>query len=188
METKHVLECGYNCHSACSELVIQCRPQRRWSPDSLSVTDSEAESISKYSVHSQQQRASFDRHFDDNNSINSSNSRKPRLLDNNDLPRSVSSSKLLDESVLKSPTFSGTKNNNKAYRKSLKQQLQHQQQQHGDVIMSPHATAKAFTRLVARSRAFFYIGKFIHDIYSWKNNNSSLFICLLWMCSCRVYI
>ncbi|RCI03840.1 peroxisome- protein [Rhizopus stolonifer] len=32
-------------------MVIQCRPSRRYSPDSLSITDSEAESLSKYSAH-----------------------------------------------------------------------------------------------------------------------------------------
>ncbi|KAL0078635.1 hypothetical protein J3Q64DRAFT_1810975 [Phycomyces blakesleeanus] len=41
-------ECNYSCHEKCSEMVVQCRASRRFSPDSLSVTDSEAESISKY--------------------------------------------------------------------------------------------------------------------------------------------
>ncbi|CAO3654567.1 unnamed protein product [Mucor hiemalis] len=191
-------ECGYNCHVACSDMVIQCRPTRRLSPDSLSVTDSEAESVSKYSVHSH--CASFDRYLDDNKSTHSNSSRKhPKMLE--DLPRTSSSSKLLDESVLKSPTFStgstsGPPPNNdlrskaslnKAYRKSLKQKLQQHSNGNGhsnDITMSPHATAKAFTRLVARSKAFFYIGKSIHDIYSWKNNAYSLLVCLFWVCSC----
>lgn len=194
------LECGYNCHVACSDMVIQCRPTRRLSPDSLSVTDSEAESVSKYSVHSH--RASFDRYLDDNKSTHSNSSRKhPKMLE--DLPRTSSSSKLLDESVLKSPTFStgstsGPPPNNdlrskaslnKAYRKSLKQKLQQHSNGNGhsnDITMSPHATAKAFTRLVARSKAFFYIGKSIHDIYSWKNNAYSLLVCLFWVCSCKM--
>ncbi|KAI9251411.1 integral peroxisomal membrane peroxin-domain-containing protein [Phascolomyces articulosus] len=44
----HCVECEYNCHEECSKMVVQCRPPRRISPDSLSVTDSEAESLSKY--------------------------------------------------------------------------------------------------------------------------------------------
>lgn len=132
-------------------MVIQCRPPRRRSPDSLSVTDSEAESSTKYS-----HRTSMDRHVDDNNS-NSSNARK-RVLDS------------------KPPTEEKL---NKSHRKSLKQQLQH------EGSMSPHATAKTFTRLVARSRAFFYIGKLVHDIYSWKRTSCSLLVCLFWISSCK---
>lgn len=141
----------------------------------------------------------------DNHSIHSTSSRKPSsriLLDSDDIPRNLSSSKLLDESAqaLKSPTFpttpssmtsSITANNdsskkNKSYRKSLKQQLQQQQQKSSSSEMSPHATAKAFTRLVARSRAFFYIGNYIHDIYSWKKPVHSIFFCLFWICSCKI--
>lgn len=200
-------ECGYNCHTACSDMVIQCRPPRRWSPDSLSVTDSEAESISKYSLHSHTNRNSLSYNTDDNNS-NTSSSRKNRTLATDILPppnsltRSLSSSKI--EEPLKSPTFSGTTYNNgnsndqllgsqrskttlnKSYRKSIKQQLQKQQvQKNSDVdLLSPHATAKAFTRLVARSKAFFYIGKSVHDVYNWKNKTSSILVCLFWICSC----
>jgi hypothetical protein len=187
-------------------MVIQCRPPRRWSPDSLSVTDSEAESVSKYSVHSytnnNSNRNSVDRYNEDANST-SSTSRKPRTSDiipPNSLTRTLSSSKLVDE-PMKSPTFSGTSNSNeqllgnthqrskstlnKSYRKSLKQQLQKHQLSKSDMdLMSPHATAKAFTRLVARSKAFFYIGKSIHDIYSWKNKMYSMVVCLFWVCTC----
>jgi hypothetical protein len=131
-------------------MVIQCRPPRRRSPDSLSVTDSEAESVTKYS-----HRTSLDRLVDDNNSNSSG---RKRILD----------SKLLED-----------KSANKSHRKSLKQQLQH------EGSMSPHATAKAFTRLVARSRAFFYIGKIVHDIYSWKQKSYSLLVCLFWILSCK---
>lgn len=188
-------------------MVIQCRPPRRWSPDSLSVTDSEAESVGKYSVQSytnnnNSNRNSFDRYNEDTNST-SSTSRKHRVSDiipANSLSRTLSSSKLIDEPV-KSPTFSGTNSNseqllgnthqrskstlNKSYRKSLKQQLQKQQLSKSETdLMSPHATAKAFTRLVARSKAFFYIGKSMHDIYSWKNKTYSALVCLFWISTC----
>lgn len=187
-------------------MVIQCRPPRRWSPDSLSVTDSEAESVSKYSLHSHTNRNTLNYNTDDNNS-NTSSSRKHRTLSSDILPppnsltRSLSSSKI--EEPLKSPTFSGTTYNgtsndqllgsqrskttlNKSYRKSIKQQLQKQQlQKSSDVdLLSPHATAKAFTRLVARSRAFFYIGRSIHDVYNWKNRTNSVLVSLFWICSC----
>jgi hypothetical protein len=190
-------------------MVIQCRPPRRWSPDSLSVTDSEAESVSKYSVHSSytnnnnnSNRNSLDRYNEDTNSTSSA-SRKHRASDiipPNSLSRTLSSSKLVDEPI-KSPTFSGASNNseqllgnthqrskstlNKSYRKSLKHQLQKQQLSKSEMdLMSPHATAKAFTRLVARSKAFFYIGKSIHNIYSWKNKMYSSLVCLFWICTC----
>ncbi|KAG2229219.1 hypothetical protein INT48_001887 [Thamnidium elegans] len=173
----HCTECGYNCHTSCSDLVIQCRQPRRLSPDSLSVTDSEPESLSKY-------RTSYDRHLDDTNSSTHSSTRKPRKLDTSDLTRSHSSSKLLEDALLKSPTTTTTSNKNKAFRKSLKHQLQ----QHNDSNMSPHATAKAFTRLVARSKAFFYVAKFIYDIYSWKNKFFSVLVCLFWMATCLIYV
>ncbi|KAI9248459.1 hypothetical protein EDC94DRAFT_349360 [Helicostylum pulchrum] len=173
----HCAECGYNCHTSCSDLVIQCRQPRRLSPDSLSVTDSEPESLSKY------RSTSYDRHLDDtNSSTHSSSARKPRKLDTSDLNRSQSSSKLLEDALLKSPTTTATTatNKNKAFRKSLKHQLQ----QHNESSMSPHATAKAFTRLVARSKAFFYVAKFIYDIYSWKNKLFSILVCLFWIATC----
>ncbi|KAI7891014.1 uncharacterized protein EV154DRAFT_233627 [Mucor mucedo] len=148
----HCTECGYNCHTFCSDMVIQCRPPRRRSPDSLSVTDSEAESVTRHS-----HRTSLDRLVVDDNNSNSSG--RKRLLDG---PKTM-----MDEKAA-----------NKAHRKSLKQQLQH------EGSMSPHATAKAFTRLVARSRAFFYIGKLVHDIYSWKQRSYSLLACLFWISTC----
>lgn len=174
----YYIECGYNCHTSCSDLVIQCRQPRRLSPDSLSVTDSEPESLSKY------RSTSYDRHLDDtNSSTHSSSARKPRKLDTSDLNRSQSSSKLLEDALLKSPTTTATTatNKNKAFRKSLKHQLQ----QHNESSMSPHATAKAFTRLVARSKAFFYVAKFIYDIYSWKNKLFSILVCLFWIATCK---
>lgn len=93
------------------------------------------------------------------------------------MTRSQSSSKLLEDALLKSPTS----NKNKAFRKSLKHQLQ----QHNESSMSPHATAKAFTRLVARSKAFFYVAKFIYDIYSWKNKLFSILVCIFWIATCK---
>ncbi|KAG1556304.1 hypothetical protein G6F49_006389 [Rhizopus delemar] len=132
-------ECGYNCHIACSDKVIQCRPPRRWSPDSLSVTDSEPDSISKYSTSkTNTTRPSLDslRYLDDENIT-----RKPRSTSNlyDDIPsRSL---KNIDE-PLKSPTLL---TNNKPYRKSIKYQLQKSSK--ADHNMSPQATAKAFTRL-----------------------------------------
>lgn len=145
-------------------MVIQCRPPRRVSPDSLSVTDSEAESVSKYSLHS------YNTHR---------NSMDNRLEDN------TRSSKM--EEPLKSPTIYPQRNNlNKTYRKSLKNQLQKQQQQMSDIeLVSPHATAKAFTRLVARSSAFFYLAESIQSIYNWNNKLYSTLTCLLWIFTCK---
>ncbi|KAI8643411.1 hypothetical protein BD408DRAFT_414868 [Parasitella parasitica] len=202
----HCTGCGYNCHTACSDMVIQCRPTRRLSPDSLSVTDSEAESVSKYSLPSHTNRSSLNYNTDDNNS-NASSSRKRKTSDiilppPSSLTRSLSSSKI--EEPLKSPSFSGTTFNNgsnseqllgsqrnkttlnKSYRKSIKQQLQkHQLIKNSDLdLLSPNATAKAFTRLVARSKAFFYIGMSIYDVYSWKNRANSTLVSLFWICSC----
>ncbi|KAI8375621.1 hypothetical protein EDC96DRAFT_495953 [Choanephora cucurbitarum] len=185
-------ECGYNCHIACSDMVIQCRPARRYSPDSLSITDSEAESVSKYSVHSVANRHSLERHnsntLDDNMSTGSNSRKHSGRID--------LVNRKLDE-PLKSPT-SGTQtiNNshepysrsskhslNTSYRKSLQHQLQSLKLSSTDT-MSPHATAKAFTRLVARSKAFFYVGSFIYDVYSWKNKIHSMLVCLLWISIC----
>ncbi|EIE77538.1 hypothetical protein RO3G_02242 [Rhizopus delemar RA 99-880] len=129
---------GVQC-TACSDKVIQCRPPRRWSPDSLSVTDSEPDSISKYSTSkTNTTRPSLDslRYLDDENIT-----RKPRSTSNlyDDIPsRSL---KNIDE-PLKSPTLL---TNNKPYRKSIKYQLQKSSK--ADHNMSPQATAKAFTRL-----------------------------------------
>ncbi|CAO3668423.1 unnamed protein product [Rhizopus microsporus] len=171
-------ECGYNCHLTCSDKVIQCRPTRRWSPDSLSVTDSEPDSISKYSA--SKARPSLDslRYLDDDTG---SIGRKPRSTSNmyDDMPPSRSM-KNLDES-LKSPTLLS---NNRSYRKSLKQYLQKTNTLGDTDDMSPQATAKAFTRLVARSRAFFYLAEFVYDIYCWKNSLHSLFVALFWISTC----
>ncbi|KAG1448215.1 hypothetical protein G6F56_009009 [Rhizopus delemar] len=131
-------ECGYSCHTTCSDKVIQCRPSRRWSPDSLSMTDSEPDSISRYSSASKSVRPSLDslRYLDDETSVN----RKPRSTSN----LHDGTLKALDE-PLKSPT-----SNNKSYRKSLKQQLVKSKAYIDLDSVSPQATAKAFTRLVAR--------------------------------------
>ncbi|KAI8382317.1 hypothetical protein BD560DRAFT_420904 [Blakeslea trispora] len=188
-------ECGYNCHTTCSDMVVQCRPARRYSPDSLSITDSEAESVSKYSVHSIVNRHSLERHNsntqDDNISTGSNGRKHTGQFD--------MANRKLDE-PLKSPSLfsSGTQTNNNShepysrsnkhslntsYRKSLQHQLQSLKLSSTDT-MSPHATAKAFTRLVARSKAFFYLGASIYDIYSWKNKTHSLLACLLWISIC----
>ncbi|CAO3702278.1 unnamed protein product [Rhizopus stolonifer] len=165
-------ECGYSCHTTCSDKVIQCRPSRRWSPDSLSMTNSEHDSISRYSSASKSIRPSLDslRYLDDETSVN----RKPRSTSN----LYDGTPKTLDE-PLKSPT-----NNNKSYRKSLKQQLVKSKAYIDLDSVNPQATAKAFTRLVARSSAFFYLTRLLNDIYCWKNTYSSLFICLFWISIC----
>ncbi|KAI7903322.1 uncharacterized protein BX663DRAFT_508218 [Cokeromyces recurvatus] len=160
-------ECGYSCHVHCSDMVIQCRIPRRLSPDSLSVTDSEAESVvSKYS-----QRNSLER-FNSTSSIEDSRSRKKSI-----------------EEPVKSPIFSNTTKELsrtlkiESYRKSLKQRLQ--KNNNSDMIeISPHSTAKVFTRFVARSRAFFWIGQWWYDIYNWKNKWHSFIVCIIWVCSC----
>ncbi|ORE02809.1 hypothetical protein BCV72DRAFT_214500 [Rhizopus microsporus var. microsporus] len=140
-------ECGYNCHLTCSDKVIQCRPTRRWSPDSLSVTDSEPDSVSKYSTNKARPSLDSLRYLDDDTG---SIGRKPRSTNNmyDDIQPSRSM-KNLDE-PLKSPTLLS---NNRSYRKSLKQHLQKINALGDTDGMSPQATAKAFTRLVARSRA-----------------------------------
>ncbi|KAI9486924.1 MAG: hypothetical protein EXX96DRAFT_475890 [Benjaminiella poitrasii] len=123
-------ECGYNCHVECSDMVIQCRPVRRTSPDTLSVTDSEAESvISRYS-----HRNSLER-FNSTSSLDDSRTRTPN-------------------EPLKSPVFPSSKDSNNSnsnakqysYRQSLTQRLQ-RRTNHGEI--SPHAIAKAFTRWTA---------------------------------------
>jgi hypothetical protein len=196
------------------------------------VTDSEAESLSKYSTQSPRQSIDNAR-FTSDLDLNGVGSRRPRRLSSHnildELPpitRSLSSSKIAshphsilnssnnnqnissspNEEALRSPTFSGTasiaseilSNNrpkhslNKSYRKSLKQQLQTKHMppsgSSSNDLMSPHATAKAFTRLVARSRAFFNVRHVFYDIYQWKKNVHSVFVCFIWTSLCKLII
>ncbi|KAI9496012.1 hypothetical protein BDB00DRAFT_882235 [Zychaea mexicana] len=169
----HCIECGYNCHEECSKMVVQCRPPRRISPDSLSVTDSEAESLSKYTSPrgSMHQDDIFLQHASSNHSHSNHHNNKKRT------PPAVDTT----TEALRSPTFSTatsntttTLNNNnnndhahrpsptlsssvKAYRKSLKQHVQNtivqavpvtskivSNNQYG--VLSPQTTAKAFAR------------------------------------------
>ncbi|KAI8384830.1 uncharacterized protein BYT42DRAFT_592880 [Radiomyces spectabilis] len=137
---------GVHC-SACSEMVVQCRPSRRLSPDSLSVTDSEAESVSKYSTTSPR------------GSIDIPHQRQPSILnvmDESSRPGIKRSSTMTSEHTkveepLRSPTDIHSRplssSSAKSYRKALKQHVQ------TDAVLSPQATAKAFTRLVAQTSA-----------------------------------
>lgn len=162
-----IKECGYNCHEQCSKMVVQCRPPRRVSPDALSVTDSEAESVSKYTS----PRSSFD-------------TRHLPLTDDHAKQTS------LEDKGLRSPTV-------KAYRKSLKHHVQNTIVAAGqqplnlktqDTLaspLSPHITAKAFTRVVARSRFFFNLSQRIYDVYSWQYPPVSAAWVILWVLSCK---
>ncbi|KAI8148147.1 hypothetical protein BJV82DRAFT_594759 [Fennellomyces sp. T-0311] len=180
----HCIECGYNCHDECSKMVVQCRPPRRISPDSLSVTDSEAESLSKYTS----PRGSM--HQDD------IKKQRPTILEQHQS----------SDDVLRSPTFSTTSTNNlkpsptlsssvKAYRKSLKQHVQTTiitavpvsakiVSNNANGVLSPQNTAKAFARVVARSRAAFTVSQWIYDIYAWKHTLTSTSCVMAWIALC----
>ncbi|KAF7724957.1 hypothetical protein EC973_000538 [Apophysomyces ossiformis] len=141
------MECGYRCHNDCSEMVVQCRP-RRFSPDSLSITDSEAESLSKFTT---SPRASMD---------------TPRLDDRQKRSEDINGAR---NGINDHAYHYKTKPNTpvKAYRKSLKQHVQNTilttaplvaaieptptstttYTTSFDAILSPHTTAKAFSRL-----------------------------------------
>ncbi|ORY94157.1 integral peroxisomal membrane peroxin-domain-containing protein [Syncephalastrum racemosum] len=168
-------ECGYNCHEQCSKMVVQCRPPRRVSPDTLSVTDSEAESVSKYTS----PRSSFDtRHLPLNDDHAYSTKQQQH--------QHQQTATTLEEKGLRSPTV-------KAYRKSLKYHVQNTivaagQQPALNIktqdILSPQTTAKAFTRVVARSRFFFNLSQRIYDVYSWQCPPISAAWVLLWILCC----
>lgn len=196
-------ECGYNCHEECGKLVVQCRPPRRVSPDSLSVTDSEAESM--YSS----PRTSVDgggRHALMTHSEDVRHSKRtpprvdpspdevvlsPTLSDagsvissskNNEHQRQNTTPKSFSQPVITNPV--------KAYRKSIKQHAQ-------DTIVStsnhanrrdalnPHTFAKTFARLVARSRAFFTTTQRIYEIYSWQHPPTSIGCVVAWIAVCE---
>ncbi|KAI8976905.1 hypothetical protein BDB01DRAFT_764259 [Pilobolus umbonatus] len=168
-------ECNYHCHIQCSDMVIQCRPPRRISPDYLSVTDSEAESIKYHSP-----RQSIDLRYSTDDSLSTSSSHRRRTM-SSDLKESDHSS---SEQMILAHSHRTKSNLNKSYRKSLQKQLQSKlyipEQQN---LMSPNATAKAFTRLVARSKAFFYLTQKMDDIYNW-NTPMSIVICIQWITLC----
>ncbi|KAI9281197.1 hypothetical protein BY458DRAFT_499870 [Sporodiniella umbellata] len=170
-------KCGYSCHISCSDKVVQCRTFRRWSPDSLSMTDSEPDSISRHSAN-KSLRPSLDslRYLEEEGSTDRKSKTAITLYDDA-LSRSFKS----PEEPLKSPSLLS---NNKAYRKSLKQQLQKSKAYIDMDAVSPQATAKAFTRLVARSRAFFSLVTLFNEIYYWKSALRSLSICFLWTSIC----
>ncbi|KAI9314471.1 hypothetical protein BX666DRAFT_1862360 [Dichotomocladium elegans] len=156
-QSVHCTECGYNCHAECSKLVVQCRSLRRVSPDSLSVTDSEAESLSKYPAPARHSMSPT-------STVHASDERPPRqrtlsIPDPPDRPQHRSAPEYLD-GTLRSPTLpSGVA----AYRKSIKQHVQNtiiaavpfSSSINASGALNPQTTAKAFTRVVARSRAFF---------------------------------
>jgi hypothetical protein len=81
----------------------------------------------------------------------------------------------------------------KTYRKVLKQHIQHSLPptvpgETGDTLvmtMTPQQMAKAFTRLVARSRAFFHLSRYFYDVYDWKSPSKSLIYVGLWTLLCK---
>lgn len=187
---------------------MQCRKLRRISPDSLSVTDSEAESLSKYT--SPPPRTSIDsRSFLD----------KKRLADPPDpgrtppaLQQHRSPSDFDATNPLRSPTFSGAgsvkggesgaqhspsslSTSVKAYRKSLKHHVQNSLLAAAggvngtaagtEATVSPQTMAKAFTRVVARSRMFFYATHHAYDIYNWEHQPRSAVFVALWIAICK---
>ncbi|KAI9302304.1 integral peroxisomal membrane peroxin-domain-containing protein [Cunninghamella echinulata] len=252
-------ECGYHCHETCKDMALQCRPPRRFSPDSLSMTDSEAESVGKYSLSSP--RGSMDIKYNNNHQhhhhhhYSSNASSNGHITDDNTLPspRTTTTSTTtttkrhpqqqlhLDamnynlqqkEEALKSPSIYSNYSSNtndhhrpsthpspspqsqsqqhapvKAYRKALKQQLQQYsssstspsssfhtlssnnnaipgETSEGKAMMTPQQTAKTFTRLVARSRAFFHLTRYFYDVYNWKSTTKSLIYVSLWTLFC----
>ncbi|CAO3596194.1 unnamed protein product [Absidia cylindrospora] len=217
-------ECGYHCHETCKDMALQCRPPRRVSPDSLSVTDSEPESLSsKYSVSSPrgsldiskpQQQPPPAYYNDDALSLLSSgrSNSHPHSISKRHPPQPLS----LDASYIqqkeeacRSPPLSSVDGSQrqqqqpapvKAYRKALKQQIQHSihsqlpppssslpgEKNDGTLTMTmtPQQMAKTFTRLVARSRAFFHLSRYFYDVYDWKSPTKSLIYVSLWTLLC----
>jgi hypothetical protein len=83
----------------------------------------------------------------------------------------------------------------KAFRRQLKQQLDRSIQSQGSesndkgmvmtLTMTPQQMAKTFTRLIARSRAFFHLVHYFHDVYNWKSSSKSLTYLGLWTLLCK---
>ncbi|KAI8089000.1 integral peroxisomal membrane peroxin-domain-containing protein [Halteromyces radiatus] len=198
-------ECGYHCHDICKDMALQCRPPRRFSPDSLSVTDSEAESIGKHSsprgsldIKQQQQQNNG---TDDSTFTTTRSTSYPHSLSKRHqqlyLDATYNNYTQQKEEALKSPTYSSTPIDSsqrapvKAYRKALKQQVQHSLlssslpgEANDGSMMTPQQTAKTFTRLVARSRAFSHLSRYFYDIYDWKSSTKSLTYVILWSLLC----
>lgn len=181
-------------------MVVQCRPPRRVSPDSLSITDSEAESVSKYSSPTRLVMSPTEER---------QAKRTPPLAEPPD--RQHRSSDMMD-TALRSPTFSGagsvTSNHHhhhhhqptpslsgsvKAYRKSIKQHVQNTIMSavpmtssiQANGVLSPQSTAKAFTRVVARSRAFFNLSHWIYKVYAWQHIPTSCLCVIIWVVLCK---
>ncbi|KAL0083137.1 hypothetical protein F4703DRAFT_1738186 [Phycomyces blakesleeanus] len=147
-------ECNYSCHEKCSEMVVQCRASRRFSPDSLSVTDSEAESISKYPT--------SPRHSTDvqRTPLTVPNPHSPLLVDDgsskssvlkrleHDRPKSIDVPTNLDSSILSSMRSPTSGAGSTQQQQQQQQQAQYNQQgDHQVVVLNPQTTAKAFTRM-----------------------------------------
>ncbi|KAI8332856.1 integral peroxisomal membrane peroxin-domain-containing protein, partial [Chlamydoabsidia padenii] len=213
-------ECGYHCHVTCKDMALQCRPPRRFTLDSLSVTDSESESLSRYSLSTP--RSSLD--------ISKS---QQQVQYNNDEAMSVLSGRSISQSTSllskrrqsRDSSYSYTHQQKeeplktpplytpyielpqrqqqqqqqqpsvpvKAFRKALKQRLSYppqQQQPSGDSsvksnpMMTPQQMAKTFTRLIARSRAFFHLVHYFYDVYNWKSPVISLTYIGIWTLLC----
>ncbi|KAI8067834.1 integral peroxisomal membrane peroxin-domain-containing protein [Gongronella butleri] len=180
-------ECGYHCHESCKDMALQCRPPRRVSPDSLSVTDSEAESIGKPNV-IMSPRGSLDiKPSSTASSTTTTLPPPPQSTNNSDyLPKRHHTLEAAlfahqqhakdDKSQQSSP--SSNQQPAKAYRKALKHAIQDANA--AQLQMSPHQTAKTFTRLVARSRAFFHMCLYFHNIYTWRDPVKSCTWIVVW--------
>ncbi|KAG0166664.1 hypothetical protein DFQ28_000854 [Apophysomyces sp. BC1034] len=142
----------------------------------VQCTDSEAESLSKFTT---SPRASLD---------------LPRLEDRPKRSEDMNSSRTYtnDHPYFKSKTTPPVK----AYRKSFKQHVQNtilatasmasaiESPPTSDAVLSPHTTAKAFSRLVARSRGLFYITTTCYDIYAWRYPPLSILCVAGWIVQC----
>ncbi|ORX59793.1 hypothetical protein DM01DRAFT_1405272 [Hesseltinella vesiculosa] len=179
-------ECGYHCHESCQDMALQCRPPRRVSPDMLSVTDSEAESIGKQPMLSP--RGSLDikpsstlsstTHLHNSSATaNSGNSSS-----NEYLPKRHPSNNLDAALFAHQQQHKDDKPTPKAYRKALKQSIAHHDP--ANLPTTPHQMAKTFSRLVARSRAFFHLAQYFHNIYTWQDPIKSCTWIVVWTLLC----
>ncbi|CAO3598655.1 unnamed protein product [Absidia cylindrospora] len=201
--------CGYHCHEGCKDMALQCRPPRRFTPDSLSMTDSEPESLGKYSLSSPRGSVDFSKqqHNDDALSLLSSgrsishglslSKRQQQTQLSHDNNAHSNNAQLKDD--VSKPPFLQQPPSAKAYRKALKQHIQHSihlssssssshsVDSHSTIVkmtMTPQQMAKAFTRLIARSHTFFHLVQYFYDVYEWKSPIKSTIYVGLWILLC----
>ncbi|ORZ18037.1 integral peroxisomal membrane peroxin-domain-containing protein [Absidia repens] len=203
--------CGYHCHEGCKDMALQCRPPRRFTPDSLSMTDSEPESLSKYSpssplgsVDSGKQHHNDDalsllssgRSIGHGLSLSKRQHQTQHFLDNNTHGNNAQ----LKDDVPKPPLPQQLQQPSaKGYRKALKQHIQHSihplplssssysGNSHSTIVkmtMTPQQMAKTFTRLIARSHAFFHLVQYFYDVYEWRSPIKSTIYVILWVLLC----